>query len=95
MQTLDQTDWLLHLLREAGDEAVTLGELEVAGVRDPGTALAALEASGHAIARVTDLRHECVRLAPAAAPAPTPDRRPAIAAAVVLLLALLLVARRR
>jgi hypothetical protein len=63
MQTLNQTGWLLHLLREAGEEAVTLGELEVAGVRDPAAALHELETSGHAVMRVTDQRHECVRLA--------------------------------
>jgi hypothetical protein len=95
MQTLDQTGWLLDLLREAGDEPVTLSELEVVGVRDPAAALRSLESAGHPVMRVTDMRHECVRLAP---PEPSPvtrDRRPALAAAVLLALLLLLGLRGR
>ena len=57
------TALLLELLREAGDEPVTLGELQVAGVADPATALRELELAGHAVQRVRDQRHTCVRLA--------------------------------
>jgi hypothetical protein len=70
---------LLDLLREAGDEAVTLDELAIAGVRDPARALHALEEAGHAVQRVRDNRFACVRLA-SAGPAPrvpAPDRPPA------------------
>jgi hypothetical protein len=56
---------LLDLLREAGEEAVTLDELAVAGVRDPARALHALEEAGHAVQRLHDNRFTCVRLAPA------------------------------
>jgi hypothetical protein len=58
---------LLNLLREAGEEPVTLDELEIAGVSDPSLALQALELAGHAVERVIDQtegrRFECVRLA--------------------------------
>lgn len=58
---------LLELLREAGEEPVTLGELEVAGIGDPSLALQALELAGHRVERVIDQsegrRFECVRLA--------------------------------
>jgi hypothetical protein len=63
---------LLNLLREAGEEAVTLEELEIAGVSDPSLALQALELAGHTVERVIDQtegrRFECVRLAGATAP---------------------------
>jgi hypothetical protein len=64
MRASDDTTRLLDLLREAGDEAVSLAELEVVGVRDPASALLDLELSGHAISRILDDRTECVRLAP-------------------------------
>jgi hypothetical protein len=58
---------MLELLNEAGDEAVTLDELEVAGVRDPARALLELELAGLEIQRVLvrgDRKSfECVRLA--------------------------------
>jgi pyruvate/2-oxoglutarate dehydrogenase complex dihydrolipoamide acyltransferase (E2) component len=76
------TTHLLELLREAGDEAVTLDELAIVGVRDPAGALRALEAAGHAVQRVPERPRRgwpvtCVRLAraaperPAVAPPPT------------------------
>jgi hypothetical protein len=69
---------LLELLREAGDEAVTLDELAVVGVRDPARTLRALEEAGHAIQRVRERPGRghavtCVRLA---APAPAVVRPP-------------------
>ncbi len=60
---------MLELLEEAGPEAVTLGELEVAGVRDPARALLELELAGLEIQRVLVRADregralECVRLA--------------------------------
>ena len=60
---------MLDLLHEAGDEAVTLDELGVAGVRDPAQALLELELLGLEIQRVLvrgdrpDRAFECVRLA--------------------------------
>src|SRR5690348_3496021 len=64
------TTVMLDLLHEAGDEAVTLDELGVAGVHDPAGALLALELAGLGIQRglVRDDRGdravECIRLAP-------------------------------
>ncbi|MEA2320709.1 MAG: hypothetical protein QOD81_559 [Solirubrobacteraceae bacterium] len=80
---------LLDLLREAGEEAVTLDELAVAGVRDPARALHALEEAGHAVQRVHDNRFTCVRLAPPGERLPAPRAttvadRPRIPAAGVL-----------
>jgi hypothetical protein len=69
---------LLELLREAGDEAVTLDELAIVGVRDPARALRALEEAGHAVQRVSERPGRgravtCVRFsAPGATPAPAP-----------------------
>lgn len=60
---------MLELLEEAGEEAVTLDELEVAGVRDPAQALLELELAGLAIQRVlvrgdrAGRDAECIRLA--------------------------------
>jgi hypothetical protein len=66
MRTLDDTARLLDLLREAGDEPVSLDELAIVGVVEPAAALEALERAGHALHRVEDLRAEeritCVRL---------------------------------
>lgn len=61
---------LLDLLNEAGDEAVTLAELEVAGVTDPARALLELELAGSRVQRVYEheSRQICVRLAPEGAP---------------------------
>jgi hypothetical protein len=73
---------LLELLREAGDEAVTLDELAIVGVRDPARALRALEEAGHAVQRVLERPGRgrtvtCVRLAPPAAePAAQPGPPP-------------------
>ena len=64
MHALEDTARLYDLLREAGDEPVTLDELAVAGVADPAGALLDLELAGHAVHRVLDNRAECVRLAP-------------------------------
>ena len=64
MHALDDTARLYDLLREAGEEAVTLDELAVVGIRDPATALLDLELAGHAVHRLRDNRAECVRLAP-------------------------------
>ena len=67
MRTLDDIARLLALLREAGDEPVSLDELEIVGVVDPATALHALELAGHAVQRVLETRPDreivCVRLA--------------------------------
>jgi hypothetical protein len=80
------TTQLLELLREAGDEAVTLDELAIAGVRDPAGALRALEEAGHAVQRVRERPGRgraviCVRLAgPSTEPAgPTPAVRAPVA----------------
>jgi hypothetical protein len=60
---------MLDLLQEAGDEAVTLDELGVAGVHDPAAALLELELAGLEIQRVLvrsdrpDRPIECIRLA--------------------------------
>jgi hypothetical protein len=76
----DESRRLLDLLREAGDEAVTLDELEIVGVRDPARALLELELAGFAVQRVYEHPARgrpvtCVRLesdqpvAPARSPA--------------------------
>jgi hypothetical protein len=68
---------MLELLEEAGEEAVTLDELGVAGVRDPAQALLELELAGLAIQRVlvrgdrADRALECIRLAQARDEQPT------------------------
>ena len=107
MDALDDTLRLYDLLREAGEDPVTLDELAVAGVADPARALLDLELTGHAISRVVDERTECVRLAPfdgvhllavpdvepRPVPAQAPGRRPLLVAAALLLLALLLARR--
>ena len=60
---------MLDLLQEAGDEAVTLDELGVAGVHDPAAALLELELAGLEIQRVlvrgerSGRSFECIRLA--------------------------------
>jgi hypothetical protein len=102
MDLLEDTGLLLDLLREAGDEAVTLDELEVVGVRDPARALLQLELAGHAVSRVVDATHPrqvpCVRLAPApapAAPVPAADHRLLAAGVLGLLLVLLVALGRR
>ena len=107
MHALDESDLLLDLLREAGDEPVTLDELQIVGVRRPAEALLALELAGHAVHRVSDNRVTCVRLGaprpapePDPAPAPVPVARPAgpdlrvVLAAVLGVLVLVLLARR-
>ncbi len=69
---------MLELLHEAGDEAVTLDELGIAGVSDPARALLELELAGLEIQRVLvrgsrpDSTFECIRLAEGAAR----ERRP-------------------
>jgi hypothetical protein len=82
MHVLDQTDLLLDLLREAGDEPVTLDELSVVGVHEPAQALYALELAGHSVHRVYEIARPgqsvtCVRLGaplpPIAAPAARQD----------------------
>jgi hypothetical protein len=109
MPTLDDTDRLLDLLKEAGDEPVTLDELAIVGVPEPARLLQALEREGHPLSRAYDTRADrrvaCVRLRaedeePAPAPAPAasepvtaPDRRPLLIAAILALL-LLVLARR-
>jgi hypothetical protein len=68
---------MLDLLQEAGQEAVTLDELGVAGVGDPATALLELELLGLEIQRVlvrgdhSERAFECVRLAQAEPEQPT------------------------
>ena len=68
---------MLDLLQEAGQEAVTLDELGVAGVQDPAKALLELELLGLEIQRVlvrgdhAQREFECVRLAPAEPEQPT------------------------
>ena len=61
---------LLELLHEAGDEAVTLAELEVVGITEPARALLELELAGLRVQRVYEheSRQICVRLAPEGAP---------------------------
>jgi hypothetical protein len=102
MRVPDECRRLLALLREAGDEAVTLDELEVVGVRDPARALLELELAGFPVQRVYEHPARgrtvtCVRLGadePAEvvpAPPPSPARavrrpRPAALALVGLLL---------
>ncbi len=91
MPTLDDTDRLLDLLREAGDEPVTLDELAIVGVPEPERLLAALEREGHPLARVYDTRADrrvaCVKLraedeeAVVVEPAPEPSAPAAPASA--------------
>ena len=99
------TDRLLDLLREAGDEAVTLDELAVVGVQDPASALLSLELAGFGVERIYERvasgTRTCVRLRSADAPAPVeavapehPQGRRKAATAGVLALLLLLIARR-
>jgi hypothetical protein len=70
VQTLSDGPHLLDLLREAGDEAVTLEELAVAGVPDVAQALLELELAGLEVQRVYEHTSGslCVRLAPERAP---------------------------
>ena len=70
MQTLSDGPHLLDLLREAGDEAVTLEELAVAGVPDVAQALLELELAGMEVQRVYEHTSGalCIRLAPERAP---------------------------
>jgi hypothetical protein len=109
MHVLDESDLLLDLLREAGDEPVTLDELHVVGVHDPAQALLALELAGHSVHRVYEMTDAamCVRLgAPKPEPvAPAERTRPAatppagvdtrfLLGALLAALVLLVVARR-
>jgi hypothetical protein len=70
---------MLDLLQEAGQEAVTLDELGVAGVQDPARALLELELLGLEIQRVlvrgdhAERPFECVRLAQAEPEQPTAE----------------------
>jgi hypothetical protein len=61
---------LLELLHEAGDEAVTLAELEIVGIPEPARALLELELAGLKLQRVYEheSRQICVRLAPEGGP---------------------------
>ena len=72
-QTQSRTSVLLELLREAGEERVSLDELAVAGAEDPARTLFELELQGFTLERVYETaasgRVECVRLA---APEPLP-----------------------
>jgi hypothetical protein len=79
---------MLDLLQEAGDEAVTLDELGVAGVHDPAAALLELELAGLEIQRVLvrsdrpDRPIECIRLAE---PEPEPEpEQPTVELAAVM-----------
>ena len=96
---------MLDLLQEAGQEAVTLDELGVAGVQDPAKALLELELLGLEIQRVlvrgdhAERPFECVRLAQAepeqptvelAAVRPRPVQEPRSRAQGIVLLAMLL-----
>jgi hypothetical protein len=86
-QTLDRrARQLLELMREADDEAVTLDELQIAGIEDPGSALLALERAGFGLERVIDTTERgrelpCVRLSRPTWPidAPAPPHAPAVA----------------
>jgi hypothetical protein len=75
---------MLELLEEAGEEAVTLDELGVAGVGDPARALLELELAGLGIQRVlvgdelAGRTVECIRLA-----APGVDEQPTVELAAV------------
>jgi hypothetical protein len=98
MHALDETTWVLDLLREAGREAVTLDELEVVGVSNPGRALWELELAGHAVSRVFDVAAEgrhvtCVRLGERPQMvSPSPARRSLLAAGALGLLLLVIAA---
>ena len=106
MRTLGDSSHLLELLREAGDEPVSLDELEIVGVVDPATALHRLELAGFPVHRVQDTRSDrpvtCVRLAaehtpdwqPVPAAVQPASRRPLLAALVLALLVLLAASRR-
>ena len=93
---------MLDLLQEAGQEAVTLDELGVAGVQDPARALLELELLGLEIQRVlvrgdhAERAFECVRLAPAEPeqPAGSRSRARGIVLLAVLLALVALVLRR-
>jgi hypothetical protein len=93
---------MLDLLQEAGQEAVTLDELGVAGVQDPARALLELELLGLEIQRVlvrgdhAERAFECVRLAQAEPDQPTSSRSRAqrIVLLAVLLALVALVLRR-
>jgi len=80
---------MLDLLEEAGDEAVTLDELGVAGVRDPARALLELELAGLEIQRVLVRADqegralECVRLARHAAAVAAEPEQPTVELAAV------------
>jgi hypothetical protein len=99
------TDRLLDLLREAGDEAVTLDELAVVGVQDPASALLSLELAGFGVERIYERAgtgtRTCVRLRTQVDPSPVQfmepqparDHRKAATFGVLALL-LLLIARR-
>jgi len=70
---------MLELLEEAGEEAVTLDELGVAGVHDPARALLELELAGLEIQRVLVRAErgpaiECVRLADPRRGRPAPEQ---------------------
>jgi hypothetical protein len=104
MRVPDESGRLLELLREAGDEAVTLDELKVVGLVDPARALLELELAGVAVQRVYEHparggRVTCVRLGdPPPAPAPPARRdrrRPALLVLGALLVALGIAAARR
>lgn len=94
---------MLGLLHEAGEEAVTLDELGVAGVDDPARALLELELAGLRIQRVLvrDARDAravaCIRLAPST-PTPAPPLRsarlPGLLVVGLLLALVALLARR-
>jgi hypothetical protein len=94
---------MLDLLQEAGQEAVTLDELGVAGVQDPAKALLELELLGLEIQRVlvrgdhAERAFECVRLAqaePEQQPAESRSRAQGIVLLAVLLALVALVLRR-
>lgn len=79
----DRASLLLALMREADDEAVTLDELQIAGVEDPAAALLALEVAGFGLERVTETTEggrelPCVRLARPTWPIDAPDTAPTI-----------------
>jgi hypothetical protein len=87
MRAPDESGRLLELLREAGDEAVTLDELKVVGLSDPARALLELELAGISVQRVYEdpargRRVTCVRLA---ADEPTPAPVPAAPVAATVL----------
>ena len=67
---------MLERLRQAGEQAVTLGELRAGGIHFPAVVIGELELHGYAIERVYEHRRQIgVRLLETEAPDPPASRR--------------------